>query len=247
MTAAELLVQVATRFWQAVGYALPKLPSDLQAALGWRVEDGDMRWALALMLAGWRLTDVRELRAAEVSQLLKQMGAGSIISQINALRALDGVEQFVDRARAADSEARLKAAAVSLTSCIERLDSLRMMALIGMLRRAEVREVGQQLIRRFPTPGSQRPAVYSAPPGTQTGGARGALFDRADYGSRDRALLRPTESVPSSQPRQESVEPFSVPPPVLDEHAVTAAYLHTRGLSQEQIARLMAGPLKKVT
>lgn len=244
MNAAELLVQVATRFWQAMGYALPRLPQNLQAALAWRVDDADMRWALSLLLAGWRLTDVREPRAAEVSHLLRQMGASWVLSQINNLRSIEGLDQFVDRARDADSDAKTKAAAVSLAVAVERLDTLRMLALIEMLRRNEVREVGQQLVRRFPRPDSQRPSVYGTPPAAPSvPSSRGALFDRADYAPRDRALFRPTESVPRSLAMQEEPTPI----PALDEQAVTAAYLHTLGFSEEQVQRLVSGPGRKVT
>lgn len=246
MGAAEILVEVATRFWRAMGYALPRLPQNLQAALGWRVEDADMRWALALMLAGWRLTDLRESRANDVSQLLRQMGASWVVGQMNALRSIDGMEQFVDRARDADTEAKLKAAAVSLVMGIERLDALRLVALIETLRRSELREVGQQLIRRFPSPDSQRQPVYGSPPAPNKPQSRGAMFDRADYGPRDRALFRPTETVPMKPNRADEVE-RAIPSPLLDEQAMTAAYLHTLGYSDEQVQRLILGPDKKVT
>ena len=248
MTAADLLQQVATRFWRAMEFAMPSLPTDLRAALAWRVEDGDMRWALALMLAGWRLTDPREPKAGEVSQVLKQSGATSIIGQINLLRGIEGFLQFADRARDAESSAQQKAAAVALASAIERLDRMQLGLLIGMLRRTEMREVGQALIRRFPTPGSARPPVWGSPPTLDSATSRGEMFDRADYAPRDRALRHVRRRPMGGIIADESADPLPpISPPALDEHAVTVAFLHSLGHSEADIERLMAGPPKRST
>jgi hypothetical protein len=250
MSAPELLERVASRFWRAMEAALPSLPQSLRAALAWRVEDGDMRWALSLMLAGWRLSDPREPRAGDILQLFKQLGVAGILGQINHLRGLDGFVLFADYARDAETEAKRKAAAVALRSAIERLDALQLSLLIGLLRRPEVREAGQVLIRRFPTPGSARPPVWGAPPEKpDAGSSRGELFDRADFAPRERALRRATTSPPPPRnvvAEEESAAPPPVPAPALDDHAMTVAFLHTLGHSEAEIARLMAGPPKKL-
>ena len=246
MSAAELLKQIATRFWRAMEGALPSLPPDLRAALAWRVEDGDMRWALSLMLAGWRLTDPREAKAGDVSQIFKQVGATWLLGQINLLRSLDGFQLFVDRARDAESDAQCKAAAVALVSAIERLDRVQLAMLVDLLRKPDVREIGQGLIRRFPTPGSARPPVWGTPPSpSNPSGSRGAMFDRADYAPRERVLRSRQTVVPGGVVAEEISEASSVEPPVLDEHAVTVAFLHSLGHSEADIARLMAGPPKR--
>ena len=246
MSAAELLRTVATRFWRAMEGALPGLPPDLRAALAWRVEDGDMRWALSLLLAGWRLTDAREARASDVLQIFKQVGATALLGQINLLRTLDGFQLFVDRARDAQSDAQCKAAAVALVSAVERLDRTQLSLLVELLRRSDVREMGQVLIRRFPTPGSDRPPVWGTPP-SPSSPSRGAMFDRADYAPRERALRSRQPAVPGGVVAEEMNEASSVENPVLDEHAVTVAFLHSLGHSETDIAQLMAGPRERTT
>jgi hypothetical protein len=249
MSAADLLLQVATRFWRSIGSVLSDLPQDLRAALAWRVEDGDMRWALSLMLAGWRLTEPREPKASDISQLVKQSGATWVLGQINLLRGVDGFQLFVDRARDADSEAKHKAAGVALVSALERVERTQLGLLVEMLRHPEVRKIGQALIRRFPTPGSTRPPVWGAPSEPGPGSSRGALFDRADYAPRERALRQSTRTS-AALGSVVAEDPPPLPPapaPVLDEHTVTVAFLHTLGHSEADIARLMAGPPKKTS
>lgn len=249
MSAAELLEMVATRFWQAMETALPWLPPDLRAALAWRVEDSDMRWALSLMLGAWRLTDPREPKAGDMSQLVKQLGATWVLGQINHLRGLDGFQLFVDRARDATSDAKRKAAAVALNTAIERLDRMQLTLLVELLRRSEVRDIGKVLIRRFPTPGSTRPPVWGTPPAApKRDTSIGAMFDRADYAPRERALKRPREIPLGNLVADETPTPKRpISSPTLDDHAVTVAFLHTLGYSEADIARLMAGPSGKAS
>lgn len=241
MTATELLTQVATRLWQVLEIARPSLPEELRE----RLDDGEMRWELSLMLAAWRLTDTREPRAAEVSQLVGELGASWVLRPINALRTLEGFPQFVDRARDADSDARLKAAAVSLLSATERLDRMQRRMLVALLGQQEVRQLGQTLLRRFPLPGAERMSGRILPPESACKRVSpGDRFDRADYALRARAL-RPFEPEPRQEPELEPEATRPLAAPQLDDQALTVAHLYALGYSLEQVQWLVAGPPKR--
>ncbi len=253
ITAADRLVQLATRLWRAMQFALPKLPEATQTVLKLRVDDADVGWTLALLLAGWRLSDNREFGAAEVKQVLKETGAGPLVEQISSLQMLlpDSFGMFVNAAREADADYKLAGAGALMVSALSELIETQRNALHAWLRGAQVREVGRALIRRFPLPDSGRPPVWGAPsvlpvspavPGTPIR-LRG---ERPDRGSvTGRAVRQAPPTTPPSLPLDKKTTTGSSPhssAPTLDRSAVTQAYLFTLGWEGAEVERLMQGP-----
>lgn len=262
ITAADRLLQLATRLWRAMEFALPKLPESTQTILKIRVDDADVRWTLALLLAGWRLSDNREFGAAEVKQVLKETGAGPLVEQISSLQMLlpDSFAMFVNAAREADADYKLAGAGALMVSALTELIETQRNALHAWLRGAQVREVGRALIRRFPLPNSGRPPVWGAPTSPPVPPAspavpstparlRGERSERGSVMGRP-VLLAPLPSSPPSPPPPKKA-PIAKPPrssvPGLDRSAVTQAYLFTLGWEGAEVERLMRGPAMSPT
>lgn len=247
-TSEQRLIELATRLWQAIESALLKLPSDTQAVLKMRVEDGDVRWALSLVLAAWRLSDKREAGAAEVEAILKETGATTIVQQITSLQMLlpDSFGLFVNTARNADADYKIAGAAAHLTNTFKDLVEAQRNALHTWLRGVQFLEVSRALIRRFPMPGSGRPPVWGAPPPasvspTTSKTTRSDRFDRAD------STTPRTPRAETLVAVERAVLPKAAPPPrlptsALDKKTIARAYLVTLGWKGTEIDRLMSGP-----
>jgi len=240
------LVECATRLWRAMDFAWPKLPGPSQAALKARVEDGDVQWVLALVLAGWRLSDPNEPDAAEVGALLKEMGATSLLQQISSLKMLlpDSFEQFLNAARASGEDPKLAGAGVYFANAVNDLGDTSRGALHTWLGGVQFREVGQALIRRFPVPSSGRPtgrgapALQAAPPPASP--SRVDRFDRADFIQRT-PMRQPSPSAGTSGPHSDMAL-LRPPTPVLDEPMVAHSYLVSLGWEGAEVERLLQGP-----
>lgn len=249
-TAAERLVQLATRIWRAMEFALPKLPEETQAVLKMRVEDGDVRWALSLVLAGWRLGDKRLPGAAEVETVMKETGAAALIGQISSLGMFlpDSFGLFLDAARDADADHKLAGAGVYLANAVKELGDTQRGALHAWLRGVQFREAGQALIRRFPVPGSGRPPVWGQPesapssPPSSPKPSRSDRFDRADFlPRRSQKTSSPSETVAARVTPSKKAPPRPSTP-VLDTESVARAYLFTLGWQGSDIEQLLSGP-----
>ncbi len=246
-TSEQRLIELATRLWQAMESALPKLPSDTQAILKMRVEDGDVRWALSLVLAAWRLSDKREAGAADIEVIIKETGALPIVQQISSLQMLlpDSFALFLNAAREANADYKIAGAAAHLTNTFKDLVEAQRNALHTWLRGVQFLEVGRALIRRFPVPGSGRPPVWGAPPSapaapSSTKPTRSDRFDRADSTPRHAPRAETPAPIERAIPRK-SAAPY-LPTSALDGRTVTRAYLVTLGWNGAEVDRLMAGP-----
>jgi hypothetical protein len=239
--AAMRLGQTALRLWRAMEYAIPRLPTSTQAALAGRIEGADTRWVLALVLAGWRLSERPEPGAADVEALLNELGAWAVVQQISRLRMLlpDSFQLFVDNAREAETDPKLIGASTYLVSAVHELGETRLNALHTWLRGAQVASAGRALSQRFPVPDPGRPperAPLASKPVPPRPPSRAERFDRAD--------LLPSRAVPRAAPRMaaSSNTPLRPPTPVLDEAALTRAYLFSLGWDGAEVERLMRGP-----
>ena len=237
----ERFLTLATRLWRAMGVAMPKLSTSMQAVLRTRLEDSDVRWALALGLAGWQLSRAGEPGHAEMSALLEQTGATPLIQQLRDLDALlpEAFRRFLKTARDASGDPQLAQASAYLSSAVNELGEPQRTALQGWLRSALFQEYGRSLIRRFPEPGSSRPPVWGSPPKTELPTlSRGERFDRADF--------RPPRPLPSQAARPHSAAfnglPPSVPTPQLEKDALTRTYLVSLGWSGAEAEGLISGP-----
>jgi hypothetical protein len=246
MGAANQLVALATKLWRAMEYALPKLPEATQVVLNARVEDGDVRWALALVLAGWRLGDKAEAGAADIDTIMEETGATALVRQISSLQMLlpDSFTNFVNAAKDATEDHQLAGSATYLADAVKDLGDTPRNTLHAWLRGVQFQEVGRALIRRFPVPGSGRPPVWGSPPPATSPAppskpSRVERFDRADFTPRQSQPRKMDE-----RPRlaASSATPLRPPTPVLNGEAVSRSYLFTVGWEGAEVERLMSGP-----
>jgi len=243
MSAADRVVGLATKLWRAMEYALPNLPEPTQIVLKTRLEDGDVRWALALVLAGWRLADKSEAGAPEVEGVMKETGAQPLVQQITSLQMLlpEGFTKFVNAAKDSTADHQLAGAGAYLSEAVKDLGDTPRNALHGWLKGVQFQESGRALIRRFPVPGSGRPPVWGSPPApsstpTPAKPARGDRFDRADFTPRQpQSPIQPTKMASAATPPRP-------PSPVLDGESVSRAYLFTVGWEGAEVERLLSGP-----
>lgn len=240
LSAADRVVGLATKLWRAMEYALPKLPEQTQLVLNTRLEDGDVRWALALVLAGWRLADKSEAGAPEVQGVMKETGAQPLVQQITSLQMLlpEGFTKFVNAAKDSTADHQLAGAGAYLSEAVKDLGDTPRNALHGWLKGLQFQESGRALIRRFPVPGSGRPPVWGSPPPPPAPQrpVRGDRFDRADFTPRQpQSLVQPNRMASAAtQPRP--------PSPILDDESVSRAYLFTVGWEGAEVERLLSGP-----
>lgn len=242
VTAPDRLVALATKLWQAMELAMPKLPGPTQAVLGARVEDGDVRWALSLVLAGWRLGDKAEAGAADIDTVMKETGATPLVQQITSLQMLlpESFTKFVNAAKDATADYQLAGAGAYFVEVVKDLGDTQLNSLHTWLRGVQFMESGRALIRRFPVPGSGRSPIWGTPsaPAPQqtpkTKPSRVDNFDRADFTPRQPTPL----AAAPIQPRMAA----SATTPVLDRETVSRAYLFTVGWEGAEVERLMSGP-----
>jgi len=235
------LLLLATRLYRAIGFAMPRLPEPTQAVFTSRLEDSDVRWALALLLAGWRLSHEKNEEAPGIAEIMKAAGAAMLLEQLDQLRAFlpEGFERFISAADEAGGDAQFAGAGAYLVAAVRALGEMQRNGLHGFLRSAPFQESGRALIRRFPEPGSSRPPVWGAPPPEEAAPkpkrrpGRGDRFDRADF-------ARPRAERPA-----ERRTPLAPPTAVLDDEAVTRAYLCTLGWEGSEVERLIVGPRSK--
>jgi hypothetical protein len=243
----DRLVEAATRLWRSMEYALPKVPESMQVALKARVEDGDVRWALALLLAGWRLGVRTEPGATEVAAMMKDTGAEPLVQQMNNLQMLfpESFRMFVNAAVAADTDPKLAGAAAYLSNTLKELGDTERGVLQRWFRSAPFLESGRALIRRFPVPGSGRPPVWGSPPTAEPSTrkpSRVDRFDRADVIRRPPPP--PSDPEEPATPALAAATPAQPPSPALDDDALARSYLLSLGWKATDVERLMAGPKK---
>lgn len=235
------LLLLATRLHRAIGFAMPRLPEPTQVVFTSRLEDSEVRWALALLLAGWRLSHEKNAEAPGIAEIMKAVGAAMLLEQLDQLRTLlpEGFERFVSAANEAGTDAQFAGAGAYLVAAVKALGEMQRNGLHGFLRSAPFQESGRALIRRFPEPGSSRPPVWGTPPQEEAAPkpkrrpGRGDRFDRADFAR------------PRVERSTERRTPLAPPEAVLDDEAVTRAYLCTLGWKGSEVERLIAGPSSK--
>ena len=253
---AERLVDLASRLWRAMERALPQLPETTRYVLNMRLADSDVRWALALVLAGWRLSEAGEPGAAEIEALLREMGALPLSQKVASLQAVlpPGFGKFIQTARDATAEHSLAGAGAYLAAAVNELGEGPREVLHTWLREAPFRDAGRMLIRRFPAPGSGRPSLWGnpepapAPPKKSSAPLprppRGERFDRADFQTRTRIA----QTTPRSAGQAEipiSARTPQPPQPVIERAELSRAYLLTLGWDAAEVDRLLAGPAKE--
>ena len=246
--AAHVLVALATKLWRAMEFAQPRLPESTQAVLSARMEDGDVRWALALVLAGWRLGGKAEAGAADINTVMTETGAAALVRQITSLQMLlpDSFTKFLSAAQESTEDHQLAGAATYLVDAMKDLGNTPRSTLHTWLRGVQFQEVARTLIRRFPVPGSGRPPVWGAPPPVASPASppkpsRVERFDRADFTPR---LPQPrTTTDKASRLASSAATPPRPPTPVLDGETVSRGYLFTVGWEGAEVERLLSGPL----
>lgn len=246
-TASERLLELAGRLDRALAYALPKLPQNTQAALSTLGKNAEVRWALALVLAGWTLGDASEPGAPDIQTLMKETGAAPLIQQIRSLQMLlpSSFGMFLRAARAADADHKIAGAGTYLLHAFGDMAEVQLNALQSWLRGVQFQDVSRALLLRFPlqeaaplpalgVPGPAAPV--SAPPTR----SRVDRFDRADFTPR----TPPGRTPPMRGEASASAAPSAPrpPTPILDEEAVTRGHLATLRWNGPDIDRLLSGP-----
>jgi hypothetical protein len=185
------LVKLATLIWRALEGALPSLPQNTQAVLRRPVVNGDLRWALSLMMAA--ALGINRSQRADVAALMRargldsdvqrvlmaEMGAGYVVAQMDAL-----LPRFAELPRALLSEKGEEIAAVIARAVNTWPDAAR--SLNDWLEAVDVLHAAWALVRRFPDPNAGRASLWGEPPDTPTAVTtqRGERFDHADYSAR---------------------------------------------------------------
>jgi len=185
------LVELATVIWRALATALQSLPQNTQAVLRRPVVDGDLRWVLSLLMAAAlginrsQRADVAELgriRGLEQDMqrvLMAEMGAGYVVSQMDALLPrFAELPSALNRAKQEDIAGALVRAVNAWPDAARSLND--------WLESTEVLHAAWALVRRFPDPNAGRPSLWGEPPDapSATTPQRGERFDHADYSAR---------------------------------------------------------------
>lgn len=228
--AQEKIALVAERFWRTMLLAKPRLPVGIQIALDLRAGSADISWALALVLAGWRLLKQFDARTRTV---LQETGALSFITRLDAVEKLvpTAFTQFLQTAEGTDGDASLAGAAVYLQSAFDEMIDLQRNAFVKWATGTELREYGATLAARFPQPNLGLAPTFSAP--SPPPPSRQQRFDRAD---------RPAPRTTLSGPTIRNAADLTVPAPQLSREEITRAHLHAQGWDTAAVDRVLSGP-----
>lgn len=249
---ASKLFDRAVRFQKTFAAAMPNLPDGIQTALKATLGTADVTWALALVLAGWRLQ--KEADSGDASVALRETGAQELVNEIDSL-SIALPEPFKQALTAAEAEdAAFAGAATYLSTAFNDMIDLQRTAVVKWLGGKLFREAGASLTRRIQAPASQLPSTWGAPPPaaeaqppTPTPApsqpSRLERFERADRPRRvvpavavvDQALPPPSPSAP--------VEPIAPPTPQLPPQTIARLHLMTEGRwPANEAERILSGP-----
>lgn len=185
--------ELARRLYDSIAKARPKLDTTTAGILSGRVLDGDAAWAVSTMLAIWRLSNQDKWKPA--LDILLRAGGRKLASDLEAVAPFlpDPFRRWLEVCQQASSDAELAGAAIFFAAAITELNANGRIALLHKwLRDPLFREVGQNLIKQFPPPGSERPSTEQ-----ERGASRGARFDRKDYEQRQPARSASTPNLES--------------------------------------------------
>ncbi len=228
--AQEKIALVAERFWRTILLAKPRLPTGVQTALDLRAGTADISWALALVLAAWRLLKQQDPRTRTI---LQETGALAFITRLDSVEKLipAAFTQFLQTAEGAGGDANLAGAAVYLQSAFDEMIDLQRNAFVKWATGTEVREHGATLASRFPQPNLGLTPTFNAP--SPRPPSRQQRFDQAD---------RPAPRTTLSGPTIRNAANFPVQTPQLSQPEITRAHLYTRGWDIVAVDRVMSGP-----
>lgn len=178
------IADYAKRLFVSMGLAMPSLDTSTAGILSQRLYDSTVRWALALVIAMWRLHV--ETPNAGFDKELIQAGGQKVLDDLRRVSNFfpDSFQQFISRTLAARTQADLAGCAVYFRGGVSDLaEKGYLYPLRSWLASDGFREVGQRLIRDYPEPGSARP-----PEAVQRSGglSRAERFDRGDFEARTR-------------------------------------------------------------
>lgn len=213
---------LATTLWKVMGKAA-KLPTNTKAVLDTRLSDSTVRWALALMLACWRLSQRDEPEAAGARQIMLDAGGRDLLDKMILPDKFLGL---LKTARSATAEHEIAGLAVVFEAAINDLPEFIQKALLDWLRTPQFMEVGRALIQRLPEPGSARPPVWGSPP-SDARQSRVTRFDRADFAPRSNARAARLNSTTT---------------PVLEDEEVVRGQLALLGWDGNAIDHALKGP-----
>lgn len=253
---ASMLFDRATRYQSTFAAAMPNLPYGIQVALKAPLGTADAGWALALVLAGWRL--LKEADSGDAQAVLKETGAQPLVDELNAL-SIALPEPFKQALTAAESpSATFAGAATYLTQAFTDMIDLQRNAVIKWMGGELFRSAGNSLTRRFQPPGSQ-PAAASATwgvpsnpptasaPSSPTPTPRPSRLERFERADRPpprarKAEIQDTAVTPVEPPAP--AEPASAPPtPQVPPETVARIHLMTQaGWAGNDADRILSGP-----
>lgn len=221
-----LVVGLAAR----IELALAAAPERFAGVLRRPVLRETLGWALALVLALWRL---KRTDNAAVRSLLDDasLRAGELVKQLDSMSALlpEAVTKGMDaaaEARPAADDPKIASAQVYLKAALSGSDMMTT-AVLGWLNGRQFSEAAQALVQRFSRSAPSVPATASLPPLAPTI-SRAARFDRE-------GRPPPVPKIPAAQTARPVGYSFS-------QADVASAYLAGSGWSADEVERFAGGP-----
>lgn len=175
---------LARKIWEILGKSA--LPSNTRAVLGIRIVDSTVRWALALTLAIWFLSQKDWPAHKHAQQIMKEAGGMALLEIIVLPKSALDLLQATSNSK---SELDSAMVAALLEKTLVELPLSAHPAITSWLQSQLFFEIGRSLLLRFPEPGSARPPLWGSPPQEPTEPRRPApsrmhRFDRADFAAR---------------------------------------------------------------
>lgn len=222
-----LVVGLAAR----IELALAAAPERFAGVLRRPVLRETLGWALALVLALWRLkrTDNAAVRSLLDDAALR---AGELVKQLDSMSALlpeavtKGMDAAAEARRPAADDPKIASAQVYLKAALSGSDMMTT-AVLGWLNGRQFSETAQALVQRFSRSAPSVPATASLPPLAPTI-SRAARFDRE-------GRPPPVPKIPAAQTARPVGYSFS-------QADVASAYLAGSGWSADEVERFAGGP-----
>lgn len=253
---ADSLPALGERLYLAMRRAWRNLPESTQLVLLAAVGNASTAWALALLLAAWRITEKGGAEATATEATLNEAGALSLLRAIQSLKASlpRSFTAFIDAAATASDDGERAAAASYFQSAVNDLGGTVRAALHGWLSSSQFRTGAVGLTARYPEPGG--PMLPQTRTETLSSESRAARFDRVGFRrpSVVKASIEP-EPAPKPAPTPPPTTPTPAPTPRADASVtqgqqslggreLTKAFLISRGWRDHDADRFLQGPDK---